>query len=184
MAPNTTHWCQMANNRDSLPIFPGDARIIIMYVADLMNEIPKEILLTRLKEEAPHFMRTLLDLQLPAFTGRLRLPIITTSSKEAAEEAGRDALEVFLKDNTFHVPGAKIDFKDFYLQFHESLQGWEKAFRPKRKVVANMPPEYPIGVSTGNKRYIGNISFQPAEGKPIPRLILQDKKLISIETVE
>lgn len=180
MAPNTTHWCQMANSRDSLPIFPNDTRIIIMHVADLLEEIPKGILLTRLKEEAPHFMRTLFDLQLPPTTGRLRLPIITTGSKEAAEEAGRDALEVFLEDNTFSVPGAKIDFKDFYMQFHDSLQGWEKTFWPKRKVAANMPQEFPIGVSSGNKRFIGNLSFEKTEVSPnTPRLILQDKKLVS-----
>ena len=185
MASNTTHWCQMANNRDSLPIFPGDTRIIIMHVADLMNEIPKAILLTRLQEEAPHFMRTLFDLQLPAFTGRLRLPIITTSSKEAAEEAGRDALEVFLEENVYYVPGSKIEFKDFFMRFNDSLQGWEKTFWPKRKVATNMPTEYPIGVSTGNKRYIGNIDFQPAENNfDAPRLILHDKKLVLEKVTE
>ena len=40
-------------------------------------------MLVKLKEEAPHFMYTLLNMQLPPLTGRLRLPVVATPSKAA-----------------------------------------------------------------------------------------------------
>jgi hypothetical protein len=178
MAPNTTHWVQMANSRDSLPIFPGDTRIIIMHVQALLNEIPKGELRMKLKEEAPHFMRTLMDIQLPPTTGRLRLPIIVTSSKEAAEEANRDPLDQFFGESVFYAPGEKILFKDFFEQFHSTLQVWEQTTWPKRKVLAGLPPQYPVGANTGNKKYVGNASFNKAavDLKASP-FILQGKRL-------
>jgi hypothetical protein len=180
MAPNTTHWVQMANSRDSLPIFPGDTRIIIMYVQALLNEIPKGELKMKLKEEAPHFMRTLMDLELPPTTGRLRLPIITTSSKEAAEEANRDPLDQFLGENVFYSPGESILFKDFFERFHSTLQVWEQTTWPKRKVLAALPPQYPAGAGNSNKKYIGNASFDKSTvNLKVPALSIVGRRLVS-----
>jgi hypothetical protein len=82
--PNTTHWIQCANDPGACPILPGDTRITSIYVYDLEpdQEIPKMILMDRLREEAPAFMRTLLDLELPPIVGRLRLPVLWTPNKD------------------------------------------------------------------------------------------------------
>ena len=58
--PNTTHWVQCANRRENCPVFPGDTRITVIHVPDLLpdQEIPKEKLIEKLTEEAPHFMYT------------------------------------------------------------------------------------------------------------------------------
>ncbi len=94
--PNTTHWIQCSNDPTACPIFPGDTRITAIHVGALAAEIPKAILLDRLREEAPAFMRTLLDLQLPPLLGRLRLPIVETDGKRAAQETRRDPVERFV----------------------------------------------------------------------------------------
>ncbi len=56
------------------PLTPGD-------------EIPKLTLLERLAEEAPHFMRTIMDLTLPTPVGRLGLEYVDTDSKSQAIES-------------------------------------------------------------------------------------------------
>jgi hypothetical protein len=61
----------------------GDTRITVIEVLNLLPEqlIPKEEMLKELKKEAPHLLRTLLDLPLPPVINRLRLPVIVTDSK-------------------------------------------------------------------------------------------------------
>jgi len=182
MAPNTTHWCQMANSRDNLPIFPGDTRIIVIHVADLMDEIPKRVLKAKLREEAPQFMQTLMQLELPPATGRLRLPILTTDSKEASEEASKDPLMVFLEENCHYVKGERTLFKKFYDMFHESLHPWEKGQWLKRKVSSAMPREFPVGAGTGNQKYVGNLSLVEKDAKPDAKpLVVRNKYLVDGE---
>jgi hypothetical protein len=86
--PNTTHWVQCANKRENCPIFPGDTRITVAHVPDLGDRlIPKKELKERLKDEAPHFMYSVMNCELPEPTSRLRLPIVVTADKAAAQEA-------------------------------------------------------------------------------------------------
>lgn len=78
---NTTHWVQMAGDRSAGPAFPDGKRITAMHVQDLSVVIPKTTLMARLHDEGPHFMRTLVDLELPPVINRLRIPNITTEIK-------------------------------------------------------------------------------------------------------
>lgn len=80
---NTLHFIQCANEREALAIRHGDTRITVLYVPALARgqEIPKSLLMERLKQEAPHIMRTIMDLQLPPLYGRLRLPVVSTGNK-------------------------------------------------------------------------------------------------------
>ena len=61
----------------------------MILVPELLPEqvVPKEELLEFLKEEAPHFMFSLLNAVLPEPTGRLRLPVVVTEAKREAQEA-------------------------------------------------------------------------------------------------
>ncbi len=119
--PNTTHWIQCANRQDACPIFPGDTRITMAYVPDLVHEIPKKILLGKLEEEAPDFMQTIMDVQLPPVAGRLRVPVVTTDHKQQAERLARNALEEFLAEHCHEVPGSKVLFAEFHEAFHKRL---------------------------------------------------------------
>ena len=56
------------------------------------------MMLAKLEEEAPHFMYTLMNLQLPPPIGRLRLPVVTTTSKAAREELNQSRPATFLDD--------------------------------------------------------------------------------------
>lgn len=179
MAPNTTHWCQMANTRESLPIFKGDTRVIVIHVSDLVQEIPKRVLLAKLQEEAPQFMQTLMQLELPPSTGRLRLPILTTSSKEASEEANQDAMQAFLDSSCYYVLGERVTFKEFHDRLQDSLHPWERGQWHRRKVSASLPPEFPVGAGGANKRFIGNMSFEDIEPKEdAKKLVVVNKYLV------
>lgn len=94
--PNTLHFVQCANELAACPADFDDTRITMIHVPPLATEIPKPLLISRLKEEAPHFMRTILDLPLPKPVGRLRLPAIQTSGKEAAALASVPELAQFV----------------------------------------------------------------------------------------
>jgi hypothetical protein len=89
MMPNTTHWIQCANSREACPVFPGDKRIVMIQVPALtVAEIPwHSAMRPALEREAPDFLRTLLDIELPTPECRVWLPVLET-------EAKRDALAV------------------------------------------------------------------------------------------
>jgi hypothetical protein len=84
--PNTTHWAQFSNDFAACPIFPGDTRITSIFVPPLEKRLPKEQLLDKIREEAPAFLRTLLDLNLPTRFDRLRIPIVETEDKHSLAE--------------------------------------------------------------------------------------------------
>lgn len=163
--PNTTHWVQCANHREACPVFPGDTRITMAFVPDLAEgqEIPKKILIQRLEEEAPAFMRTLMDLTLPAPEGRLRMPIVKTANKERAEESNRDPMEVFLAECCHYVPGELVPFVEFYDRFEATLSQQERGDWSKQKVIKRLPERFPYGVKHSNIRSVGNVSWESKE---------------------
>lgn len=81
--PSTLHFIQCSNWFGAYPSFPGDTRAMVIHVPRFKGEeVPKKKLLEELEKEAPHFLRTLLDLELPPSTDRLRLPIVDTVDKQ------------------------------------------------------------------------------------------------------
>ena len=91
---NTLHMVMMANKQKYCLVFPGDTRITVIEVPDLLpgQEIPKTTLLAKLEEEAPHFMHTLLNMELPEVQGRMRLPVIDTYKKQQSADMQRTSL--------------------------------------------------------------------------------------------
>ena len=163
--PNMTHWVQTANPRHNCPIFPGDTRITMIYVPDLLpdQEIAKTILLMKLEDEAPHFMHTLMSLDLPPVRGRLRLPVVTTTSKLSAEEQNRTSLEQFIATCCERTPEQHTLFSDFYDRFQQWLLAEEKPAWPKNRVSKDLPARHDTITGTGNKRYISNLTMKPGE---------------------
>jgi hypothetical protein len=166
--PNTTHWIQCANRAENCPVFPGDTRITVMFVPALPKdaEIPKQFLLAKLEEEAPHLMRTLLDLTLPTVIGRLRLPVVTTDDKLRSEDLNRSPLEQFIQETCFEVPGEKIPFADFYTKFITYLPEDERYEWTKIKVTRGLPKEFACGAGASNVKFIGNLSWEPSQHPP------------------
>lgn len=111
--PNTLHFIQTANERSACPVFPGDTRIVMLWVPPLETEIPRTELWQRLEEEAPAFMRTLLDVEIPSPEGRLQIPVIATASKRRAEKSNQDPLLAFIDEHIEVSEGDRITLKEF-----------------------------------------------------------------------
>ncbi len=162
---NTTHWVQCANDRSYCPIFPGDTRITMMHVPLLLAEIPKDILIRKLREEASGFLRTLLDLRLPPPPGRLRLPVITTQSKVEAEESSRSPVQEFMDEHCYEIPGAHIKLQEFYDKMKEGLNQADKYVWTYHKVIDEFRSRGMVlfGRAFNNVTIIGNISLEPRQ---------------------
>jgi hypothetical protein len=166
MMDNTTHWIQCANHQEACPVFEGDTRITVIFVPKLEKEkkISKEVLIDKLKEEAPHFMRTLMDLLLPPPLGdRLRIPIISTQYKEDSVEKNRSMLDKFILEHLYEIPGVLMPFSDFYTRFIEWLPVEEKGAWSRIKVSRSMPTRFLTGSGNQNKTYVINASFEPMQ---------------------
>lgn len=170
---NILHFIQTANEREALPIKTGDTRITMFFVPalDPGEEIAKTILIDRLKEEAPHFMRTLMDLQLPPMIGRLRLPMVSTDNKARAEQSSRPPIELFIEEQCHEVAGESVSFSDFRNKFNEwlTLEGMDAKFANINTLKESLPQRFPFGARAHNVRHIGNLSFEPKEPAPNAR---------------
>jgi len=163
--PNATHWVQTANCRDNCPIFPGDTRIAAVYVGDLPDkqEIAKPKLLMLLEDEAPHFLHTLMHLELPPMIGRLRLPVVTTASKREAEEANQTLLEQFVHQRCQRTPERHTLFAEFYDNFQQWLPPEEQHAWSKKRVSSELPVRHRSFPGTDNKKFVANLALKPAE---------------------
>jgi hypothetical protein len=122
---NTTHWIHCANNQSYCPVFPGDTRITMMYVPELSPgaEIPKSTLVDKLKEEAPQFLQTVLEIELPPLQGRLRMPVVETRDKREAACAVDVPLFAFLEQCISPAADKQVLLKDL----NKRWRPWWKA---------------------------------------------------------
>jgi hypothetical protein len=117
--PNTVHWIQCANSVKHLPIFPGDTRITVIHVLAVENEIPKGVLLQRLRNEAGQFTHTLMTIPIPPTDGRLRLPCITTATKTQAINE-QHPIAAFVEDACIRSPESTVDKSALF----DAWQSW------------------------------------------------------------
>jgi hypothetical protein len=175
--PSTLHFCQMANSRSSLPVFPGDSRVTAMNVPSLEEEIPRDRLHELLKEEAPHFMRTLMDFEIPEATGRLMLPIIETVGKMEAASNNTDELEQFIQDNCYQIPGCAVKLSEFKKRFHDSIEEFQRIEWSSHNIRKRLNENYLVGRgSRVNQVLIGNMSFKP-DATPSSPYVKEDGRL-------
>ena len=158
--PNSLHFIQVANSPDYCPIFPDDTRITVIHVPKLKEDIPKDILIARLIEEAPAFMRTLLDTPIPSPINRFQIPVIETQDKAALQDLNRGSLDQFIREVCFQVPGEKILFSEFWSKFQEWLPPEERSEWSRRRLSFHLRGPNPIGAHTDNVRWIGNLSWE------------------------
>ena len=123
---NYTHWVFSTQNIRSIPIEPGDTRIVLWEVTPFEGkEIAKDKLLDILRKEAPFFMRQLWKLDLSGVAGRHTLPVLMTKEKAQAMksvEAEKDspvwtvmvlkAAEAIFKMNKPWGPGAASELSE------------------------------------------------------------------------
>lgn len=157
---NSLHWIQCANHAENCPVLPGDSRITVIHVPLPTKEIPKEKLIEALVNEAPHFMRTLFDLELAEPVGRLRIPVIETGNKHQLADGNRTPSEAFFAEETLVIPGARVLFADL----KERIRSWLPLEHAGTQVSdedirSALPKNVCIGRGPGNKRYVANLSF-------------------------
>lgn len=175
---NTSHWVQCSNDAGYCPIFYGDTRILMCYVGEIVDPIPKHKLITSLEEEAPHFLDTLLTLELPDPVDRLRIPVIETDDKQMQAEINKSPLLVYIDGALHDVPGQSILFSDFCDRFRDWLSSGERAYWSNRRVVMHMPPSIIRGkMGEYNETYIANKSFNK-EDATLEKLYYRKGRLI------
>lgn len=159
--PNLTSWIQVANFRENCWVPEGDSRITMIHVGPLTRDIPKDVLTQALTKEAPHFLRTLLDLNLPSAETRLRIPVIETQAKLDAMQTNQNPIIAFLEEVCHKIPGATTAFKEFYQKFLESTPNDVAVQYKERTMRGQLPPEYPVGkiAGEGNTYFVGNVSL-------------------------
>lgn len=117
---NTTHWIQCSNEPDACPIFPGDTRIVVSFISELQEIIPKTKLMHLLEVEAPAFLWFLLHVDIPASGDRLKIPIITSAEKLEAQQYNETPVLQFFAERVFYCPGNAVLIQELYNHF----QSW------------------------------------------------------------
>ncbi len=191
-SPNYTHWIQCVNDSLYIPIFEGDKRVTMCYVASLGgNLIPRRDLDVLLRKEAPDFLAALLGCNIPDSKDRLMLPVIASAEKVAAEFDAMTPIQQFFKECVREIDGAYVSAAELYKTYTEWYLMEAKLpaeeMLSDRKFGKDFPPRIPRGriYSTGNNdRYYGNISV--AKDAPPPMMfrwftvgLKLDKKIIS-----
>ena len=177
---NTLKFIQCSNERNHCLIMRGDTRITILYVSeiDLDDEIPKTMLKKSLESESSHFMRTLLDLEIPPPRGRLRIPVIATRDKENLEVENMNWLLRFISEHTFEIKGTKIPYKEFYSRFQDILPEEDKSYWTHKQVKIFLPRLNPSGRAGGaGETFIANMAWDPNTESDGVELILRDGRL-------
>lgn len=164
LVTNTTHWIQCSNDRNSVPIFPGDTRIVMIYVKPIPPDelVAKRDLIGKLIKEGPDFLAALINLELPECNDRLNIPVLTTADKADSEESNKNPLQIFIDECTFYCPGKAMLLGELYTKFTEFsdpsyLHTWTK-IKFGKELNKN---KYPKGRLRNNASWhIGNISMK------------------------
>ena len=170
-----------ANEHLACPIFPGDARIVMVHVEALKEKIPKKEFLTLLEKEASDFLTFLFAMELPKTNDRLNIPVVITNEKLLAEQANRSLLETFLDDICYYSRGHRLEFKVFYDRFSEWVDPAFLAQWPKQRVARELPPKFPHGRGYGNAVYIGNITIDEEKEPNEFRCVCIENKLEDVK---
>jgi len=74
------------------------------------------------------------------------------------QQQGQNPVSEFISKHCHHAPGELMLFGEFYDRYQESGGNLSK-----RQVVDLLPPKYPFGRYTNNRRFVGNLSWEPGE---------------------
>jgi hypothetical protein len=157
--PNTLHFIQTSNEIAACPVFPGDSRITMIHVPDLEREIPKPVLLDRLRIEAPQFMHRLLNLELPAPMGRLGIPPIDTKLKERCMEETVPEFVRSIADYMADKATAELTAGEFDAALGDG--DWPKSIRTARKLIEQ------FGSYLRSRGIKAEFAERTAKGRPV-----------------
>jgi hypothetical protein len=168
--PNTTHWVQTANTQYNCPVFEGDTRITVIRVPDLNDDVRvvKYKMEEALEQEAPHFLHTIMNLELPPVIDRLRVPIIVTASKKRVAEDNRTVLEAFIAENCVVKENAcEITYQAFYDLFQTTVDPHDLYKWRKIDVRRGLPIKHSIITGQHNAKYVANLAWKPVNERGV-----------------
>lgn len=181
MSLNTSHWVQCANDPTACPIFPGDTRItaIEVYPIPQSEFIVRRAFMAKLEDEAPDFLASILNLELPGSGDRLNLPAIATEEKQRIIESNRTQVELFFDEKMFFCPGNTCVFAEVFDLFYQWLEPERKLAYSKQRFGKEIRPPFVKGrCPMTNQVLIGNCSFtKPTDEqmKCSPNIIVDGK---------
>lgn len=166
---NTSKWVQTSNESSACPIFPGDTRITVVEVQPIApgEYVSRKEFVRRLEEEAPDFLASIMNLELPEVNDRLNLPVINTEQKLDIVENNRTQTELFFKEKLHYFPGESIEMKEVYDMFYNWLDPERRLSYSKVRFGREKPMPFLKGTHPGtNQVLIGNCSYtKPTESQ-------------------
>jgi hypothetical protein len=168
--PNTLHFVQVANHPEYCPVFPGDTRITMIFVPPFASgvEVPRGRMQDYLRDEAPNFLRTVLDLPLPPTEGRLRIPIVATEHKARVQSTRISLVPQFVHDICKVVNGATITLEAFCKRFQEWVPSDVRARWNMSKIISDLAMVAPIGTDANGCRSVGNLAWEAVQTDASP----------------
>jgi hypothetical protein len=71
-----------------------------------------------------------------------------------------------MAENCYPIPGVKISLEEFQIRFSEWIDPLDKQkWESQDVIIRNIQKVFPVGKSTDNKKFIGNISWDK-DAKP------------------
>jgi hypothetical protein len=112
--PNMLHFVQMGNHCSNLPLEDGDTRVVVIDVPAIKEPVAKMIFEQQLKREIGSFLRTLLNTKIGEPCDRMRIPTITSPSKEDMLAAAMSGPIRACHQSLEQCPGAFVKLTDVY----------------------------------------------------------------------
>lgn len=157
---NCTHWIHCANSAEFCPVEWGDTRVVMVHVGKVENEIPKDDLMEILRAEAPAFLYTILNQDIPPAPGRLAVPPLETAAKDQQVRANMTPLQEFIEEQTTPAPGKAIIWSEFYERFMSWLKPSDHQYWPPAATSRKFPADFPKGKLGGaGAIHIGNLAW-------------------------
>lgn len=103
------------------------------------------------------------EVTLTAEKGALVAEMIRLSAMPVADPSEQSLLDSFVSEHCHHVPGAKVLYAEFCDKYEWWLaeRGIGRFNRPQ--LWRSLPPQFAYGIMHSNRRWIGNIAWEPSE---------------------
>lgn len=137
-----------------------------------------------LSAEAPAFLHSCLNLQVPPSGNRLRIPVVDTPDKLSQMEFSQSELDLFIADNLVDCLGATVPFSEFWDRFSDSLRPVDQPRWSPRRVGREFKHHlYVKGrYGQGGHIHIGNCTWKELAKttKPGIKLVAQADRLVKV----
>lgn len=148
---NVISWGQAANDVSYVPVFNGDDRITSVLVSPPERPEPKVDMTARLREEAPAFLFTLLNLKAPGQQGRYVVPPIMTRHKEEQSENNENLVALYCREHPDWIISTADPLAFTKIGDWIASTGAKRSWWSRPRILNGLPKTFE-GVETGKAR--------------------------------